>query len=39
VQAKEINQMLNSLSNGKVVQNISLKQAEGFRWASVKSDL
>jgi len=27
------------ISNGKVVQNISLKQAEGFRWASVKSDL
>lgn len=26
------------ISNGKVVQNISLKQAEGFRWASVKSD-
>jgi len=27
------------ISNGKVVQNISLKQAEGFRWASVKSYL
>ena len=26
------------LSNGKVVQNISLKQAGSFRWASVKSD-
>jgi hypothetical protein len=26
------------ISNGKIVQNISLKQAEGFRWASVKSD-
>ena len=26
------------LSDGKVVQNISLKQAEGFRWASVKGD-
>ena len=26
------------LSGEKVVQNISLKQAEGFRWASVKSD-
>ena len=26
------------ISNGKVVQNISLKQAEGFRWASIKSD-
>ena len=26
------------LSNGTVLQNISLKQAEGFRWASVKSD-
>ncbi len=26
------------ISNGKVVQNISLKKAEGFRWASVKSD-
>lgn len=25
-------------SGDKVVQNISLKQAEGFRWASVKSD-
>ena len=26
------------LADGKVLQNISLKQAEGFRWASVKSD-
>ena len=26
------------LSDGKVIQNISLKQAEGFRWASVKGD-
>ena len=26
------------LANGEILQNISLKQAEGFRWASVKSD-
>jgi len=26
------------LSNGKIVQNISLKKEEGFRWATVRSD-
>ena len=26
------------ISNGKVIQNISLKKEEGFRWATVRSD-
>ena len=27
------------ISNGKITQNISLKKAEGFRWATVRSDI